>query len=80
MRKFHKKRIIPVGLSRLHTNLINLGSKIQIKSEEKFQKEKHIGAMIHEAFTRIIAYAIILHRGIYSLCKEGWTSLTPLLL
>jgi hypothetical protein len=67
-------------LIQLHEDLIEFGSGIQSKSATKFKKEKHIESNVHAVFYKVIAYGIILHRAAKTLCENGWTHVTPILL
>jgi len=67
-------------LIQLHEDLIKFGSKVQSISVKIFDEKQHIESNVHAAFYKINAYAVTLHRAIFSLCEDGWTHITPLLL
>jgi len=71
---------ISKDLIQLHEGLIEFGSIIQSISAKKFEKEQHIESNVHAVFYKVTAYAITLHRAILSLCEDGWTHISPMLL
>ena len=71
---------ISEDLIKLHEGLIKLGSDIQSKSDLKFKEKQHIEKNVHAVFYKLNAFAITLHRAVFSLCNEGWTHITPILL
>ena len=71
---------IPRDLIQLHEGLIVFGVKVQQKSSNKMEKRHHIEDHVYMAFYRLIVYGITLHRAILSLCQEGWTHITPILI
>lgn len=71
---------IQKDIIKLHDDLVEYASKIQSTSASKFKSEKHIPQHVYTAFCRINAFGIILHRAVKTLCEEGWTQVSPLLL
>lgn len=71
---------IPEKIIKLHEDLIEFSSKLQETSANKIDKESHIGANVYTVFYKLFAYAVTLHRAILSLCEEGWTHISAILL
>ena len=71
---------IPEDLIQLHDGLIEFGVKVQQKYSNEMEKKRHIEDHVYMAFYRLMSYGITLHRAILSLCQEGWTHITPILI
>lgn len=68
------------NIIKLHDELIGFGSRLQAASANKMNNERHLGANVYSSFYKIHAYAVTLHRAILTLCKEGWTHISAILL
>ena len=64
---------LPSELSSLHDDVIQYSSDIHASFDEKSPLSTHVLANVHYT-------AILSHRGIRTLCEEGWTSLTSVLI
>lgn len=64
----------------LHEDLIGFGSRIQESSAKRMEGKNHINENIYMVFYKSMAYAITLHRGMKSLCENGWAHVSPSLL
>ena len=64
----------------IHEDLVDFSSRIQAASSHRMENVNHIGANIYAAIYKMMAYAVTLHRGIRTLCEEGWTHLSAILL
>lgn len=62
-----------------HDKVINFSSFTQTATNEKHANSTS-NQLSRGVFFKLHAYAIVLHRAIISLCDDGWSQVTPLLL
>src|ERR1700733_15527944 len=71
--------LIPSDLATLHDVMIEYAVRVQTLAAKKLEKSAE-GPISHSALFTLHRIGIVTHRSIRSLCEDGWTQVSPILI